>query len=385
MIDKRNSLAVKSLVGALLLSGLAACSSADSAKGGGNSDECVIGSMNSTTGNLGFIGKAELQGMDMAAEEINDAGGIKGKKLKFDFLDDQGSVNTGTTNFNRLAAKYPVIMGPGITAIAQATAALAAKNKTVMMTYVGQPEVTEENEFVFEIVGSQNSNAQAMVDYMKTLDVSEASILAINDAYGTNGLKLIEEAAEKGGITISSTNTFNSDAFDFSPQGSSIAKEDPPALFINGSGDASTPQVIKAVRDAGYEGPIVGDVTLATMDLPKIGGKAVEGVVALSQMNYADPDPVAKKFFDTFAKENGGSSPSSLHAEGYDAVHVIAKALEKTGCDTTGDKVVKALEEVSFDGVLGPHEYTPDNHAGAGASSFNPLTFKDGEFAVPSK
>lgn len=370
---------------ALVLLGLTACSSSSSGANSADSKKCVIGAMNATTGSLGFVGKAEITGMKMAIKQINAAGGVKGKKLSIDLLDDQGSVNTGTTNFKRLAAKYPVIMGPGITAVAQATASLAAKNKVVMMTFVGQPEVTEGTDYVFEIVGSQNSNSQAMVDYMKKLGVTKAGILAINDAYGTNGLKLIKAAASQSGITISSTNTFNSDAFDFSPQASAIVKENPPALFLNGSGDASTPQVLKAVRDAGYKGPIVGDVTLATTDLPKIAGAAADTITALSQIDYATPDEVTKKFFTDYAAENGGADPSSLNAEGFDAVQVVAKALEKTGCATTGDKVVKALEDVSYDGVLGTHDYAPGKHAGSDATSFTPVTFKDGKFATPSE
>ncbi|HEX8496487.1 MAG TPA: ABC transporter substrate-binding protein [Actinomycetales bacterium] len=365
-----------------------ACSSAETAANASEEDSttCTIGGMNATTGALGFVGKAEIEGMNIALEDINAAGGIQGKPLAFDIADDQGSVNTGTTNFKRLAAKYPIIIGPGITAVAQATAGLATSNKVVMMTFVGQPEVTEGTDYVFEIVGSQNSNTQSMVNYLASeYGVKEASIIAINDAYGTNGLKLLNEAAASSGMKITSTNTFNADAFDFTPQASTIAQEDPPGLLFNGSGGAATPQALKAIRAAGYKGPIVADVTLATQEVPKIAGnEAADTVVAMSQINYPEPNEVTKKFFASYAARNDGGVPSSLNAEGYDAVTVVAMALQETGCNTTGDKLVKALENVTYDGILGVHDYEPGKHAGADASSFKPITFKNGQFAAPA-
>lgn len=370
-----------------LLLATGACSSAAPANSaaGKDSKTCTVGVMNATTGSLGFVGKAEIAGMQMAVTDINASGGIQGKKLSLDIVDDQGSVNTGTTNFKRLAAKYPVIIGPGITAVAKATAGLAAQYKVVMMTLVGQPDFTEGTNYVFEIVGAQDSNSKSMVDYMGKLGVKNASIIGINDAYGTNGLKLIGESAAKAGIKISSTYTFNADAFDFTPQATSIAQANPPGLFFNGSGGASAPQVIKAVRAAGYKGPIVADVTLATQDLPSIAGAAADTVVALTQINYASPDAVTKKFFADYATANANGTPSSLHAEGFDAVQVVAKALEKTGCDTTGDKLITALESISYDGILGSHAYSPGHHAGSDATSFKAVTFKNGKFAVPSQ
>lgn len=377
----RQTAALTASLSAMVL--LGACSSAeDSAGNTAESENCTVGVMNATTGSLGFVGKAENEGMQLAADEINADGGVGGKPLKLDFVDDRGSVNTGTTNFKRLAAKYPIILGPGITSVAQATAGLATQGKVVMMTLVGQPELTEGTDYVFEIVGSQNSNSQAMVDYMDTLGIKQASIIAVNDPYGTNGLKLIESFAEEAGIEITDTSTYNADAFDFTPQASQIAEKNPPGLFLNGSGGASTPQVLKAIRAAGYKGPIVADVTLATEDVPEVAGPAAETVVALSQVNYPDPNEVTKKLFDAYAADNKGALPSSLVASGYDAVKVVALALEETGCATTGEKVKDALEEVTYDGVLGMHDYEPGEHAGADATSFKPITFRNGEFST---
>lgn len=342
----------------------------------------TIGVMNAMTGSLGFVGQDEIAGMNIAVSQINKAGGVNGHKFSLKIADDQAEVDLGTTNLKRLASQdsLPVIIGPGITSVAEATAPLTKRYKTVMITLVGQPQFTFGQPYVYEVVGSQNSNDLAMVKYAQKIGMKTVGILATNDAYGTEGLGLLGKDSAAAKMTIKYKNTWDPSALDLTPQATAVAAANPAALLLQGDGGSTDGLMLKAIRAAGYKGKIIADVTYATETLAPIAGNSLNTIVALSQINYPSPDAITKGFFTAFEKRYH-NVPSSLNAEGYDAVMMVAAALPKVS-SWTGVNFASVFNKLTFKGVLGTHHFTNTYHQGANFSAFIPVTFVNGKFAA---
>ena len=389
---RSHTLLAAAVVSALALS-TAACSRsagevpATQATGAQAAGPIKFGLLNSMTGAYGAVGKQEKAAIDLAVKEINDAGGVNGRKFEVVVVDDQGSISDATAGFKRLAVedKLPVVLGPGITATSQAVAPLADQYKVTLINFAQQPEIVEGKKYAFQLLGPQRSVAEAMVDYAAGKGITKAGLLHINDPFGTNGSNYIAEAAKAKGISIDFADSWNADGFDFSSQISKVTKSNPPLMFLYGSGGTSNGQVLKQLRASGYQGIVLGDITFASGQLSEVAGDAGDTIISFSQINYADPSTKTSDFLSGMQAALGQPA-ASFAATGYDSVYLLKAAIEKAGGDYTADKITAALEspDLKFTGVLGTQEYSADHHAGPGAGVFVPVQLDKGKFITPS-
>lgn len=364
---------------------LTACGSSGSDTSDASGDTYTIGVLNSMTGAVGAVGQQEHRGMEVAVEEINAAGGVKGRKLKLKTEDDQGSVNLTTAGFKKLAtdAKVPVVIGPGITANAMASAPLAEQYGVTQVLLVAQPHIANGKKHVFGVPLPGKANSQAMVEYAKSKGVKKAAIIWANTPYGQEGNKDVTAFAKEAGIEIVNSEGFDTGKFDFTSQASKSAAAKPDAIFLYGGGGSADSLLLKAVVNTGFDGHIIGDLAFSTPTVPDTAGAAADKVVSLTPVNYGDPDAETKKFLDAYqAKYNEGASVLSAYA--YVAVKMVAAAIEKADA-YEGKALAEAIQSLNFESIIGKLEYTDEYHGGPNADAFKPVTFKGGEFAAPDQ
>ena len=323
--------------------------------------------------------------MQLAVEEINAAGGVKGRKLKLETVDDQGSVNLTTAGFKKLATdtKVPVVIGPGITANAMASAPLAEQYGVTQVLLVAQPHIANGKKHVFGVPLPGKANSQAMVNHAKAQGVKSAAIIWANTPYGQEGNTDISNAAKAAGISIVNSEAFDGGKFDFTAQASKAASRKPDAVFVYGGGGSSDALLLKALVATGYSGKIIGDLAYSTPTIPKTAGAAADKVVSLTPVNYGSPDPETKKFLDSYkAKYGEGASVLSTYA--YVAVKMVAAAIEKAG-EYKGEELSKAIQSLNYESIIGKLAYTDSYHGGPQADAFKPVSFKNGEYAAPDQ
>ncbi len=362
----------------------AASSAPASAEASGASGEPItIGVLNSLSGDLGAVGQQEQQGMDLAVDTINAAGGINGSPLVLEYVDDGGSVNQSTQGFKELAAKYPVIVGPGISAQAAAVAPLADEYGVTSILIVAQPSVADGTTNVFTVPAPSSANAQAMVDYAAGKGAKSGAIIYSNNPYGQGGDADIRAVSESAGIDIVNTEAWDSTKFDFAAQARKVADLNPDVVFLWGAGGTSDALLLKAVVDSGYEGMIVGEVTYAASFMPEAAGnEAAERVVSLTTFNPAAPTPAVQAFVDAFKAKYDGAQPTGLGLWGYEAVSLAAAGLAATADPSNGNEVAKTIMGLNFEGIIGVYEYSTDYRGGPGATAFSAVTFKDGALSA---
>ena len=363
-----------------------ACGSSGSDTSDGSGDTYTIGVVNSTTGALGAVGQQEAKGMQLAVEEINAAGGVKGRKLKLEEVDDQGSVNLTTAGFKKLATetKVPVVIGPGISANAKAVAPLAEQYGVTQILLVAQPEVANGTKHLFEVPLPGKANSEAMVNYAKEQGAKSLAIIWANNPYGQAGNTDITNAAKAAGIDIVNSEGFDPGKFDFTAQAGKAAAAKPDAILLYGAGGSSDALVLKSVAATGYEGLIIGDLAYSADFVPETAGSgAADKVISLTAVDYGNPDAKTKKFLDAY-EAKFGEAPSVLSTYAYVAVQLTAAAIEKAP-EYTGDAISKTIESLNFESIVGKLAYTAEWRGGPNADAFKPVTFKDGEYAVPDQ
>jgi len=379
-------LTVVSALTALALA-TSACGGSDSETSDGSGGYYTLGVLNSLTGAQGVVGQQESKGMALAVEEINAAGGVNGRKLKLEEVDDQGSVNLTTSGFKKLAAesKVPVIIGPGITANAKAAAPLADQYGVTNILLTAQPEIANGTKNVFAVPAAGLANSQAMVNYAKEKGAKTAAIISSSTPYGQAGSSEVTAAAKEAGITIVSSDSFDPSKFDFTNQVSKATSKKPDALFLYGAGGSGDGLVLKAVAASGYQGHIIGNLTYVSTTVPETAGKdAAAKMVGLSPVDYGAPDADTQKLLDAY-KAKYNELPTVLSVYAYVGVKMAAAAIDAADSDK-GTDIAKALQGLDYQSILGTFAYTDEYRGGpTDPASFKPVSFdKDGEFAAPA-
>jgi branched-chain amino acid transport system substrate-binding protein len=367
---------------------VAACGGSDSGGGGGSSDGPIkIAMTGPLTGDNAAYGKDQLQGMQLAVDQINDAGGIssgpnKGRKLKLSSEDDAGDPNQGASVAQQLCDDPDVlaVLGPVNSSVALASGPIYNRcGVTEITSYASNPEITKKGyENVFRSI--PNDDQLSAADVAAAKEIAGAKTIAIvysNDDYGTGLYEGAKTAANDMGVDIVAAESFTPGASrDFSSILTGIASKKPDAfLAMTTYSDAGL--LVNQARQAGIEGQIVVPTGSNVPEFLQLAGSAAEGVLTPVLFDLESPEAeisdFVKAFRDKFDRDPGESS-----ATGYASMQLVEYALEQ-GASSREDVSKKLSEGKDMDTILGSITFD-ENRDPASLSSLILLTVKDGKF-----
>lgn len=323
---------------------------------------------------------------------------IAGEKVNLIILDDASDPGKGVSNARRFVTedKVDMIIGSCLTPVAAAMAPVAAEAKTVQLAAspVGVPP--GQDQWLFRLPQGNDVMAYAVVQHMKKMGVKTVGFLGYVDAYGELWLKAITPEAEKNGIKIVAVERFQRTDTSVTPQALKLVSANPDAMLIVASGSgAAMPEL--AILERGYKGKIYQTHAAATMDLMRVGGKAVEGTYVVSgpamvgaQLPDGHPSKKAAiDFLTGYEKVYGAGSANQFAGHAYDAMIVLekvipmAKAKAAPGTPEFRAALKDAMETmgrtVFSHGVM---NWTKDNHWGYTNETGVMLKVVDGKFVV---
>jgi len=261
---------------------------------------------------------------------------IGGEKVQLIVLDDATDPGKGAANARRFVTedKVDVIVGSCITAVAAAMTDIASEAGTVQLagSPVGVP--AGKDKWLFRLPQSNTVMGYAVVEHMKKQGVKTIGFLGYTDAYGEQWLKEITPLLDKAGIKIVATERFARTDTSVTPQALKINAANPDAVLVVASGSgAAMPQL--GLLERGYKGKIYQTHAAATMDLMRVGGKAVEGtyvvsgpVIAPDQLPDSHPSKkLALDFVAKYDKAYGAGSHNQFAGHAYDAQIALEKAI----------------------------------------------------------
>ena len=346
---------------------MTACGGGPKQEAGTN--EIVIGVAGPMTGDLAQFGTSLKNGVDLAFEEINAAGGVLGKTLVVDLGDDQAKTNEGVNvarNFTRDPRGIPAVLGHFNSGISKPAGEIYNQAGIVMLTPAStNPAVTgADKPFVFRNLPNDNQNGALLASFVVNgLKAKNIAIYYANDEYGKGLSGVVEKTIKELGAKVVATANYdpNTDE-DFRPVLTSWRRKAIDAIVLCAENPKGA-QLIKQAREAGITAPFAGGDGIASAELWEIGKKAGEGTYVVSYFHDANPDEEVQKFVKKY-KAKYGRTPDVWAAQAYDAARLLADAITRAG-SAESEKIKDALAATDgWRGVTGPHRFKDGDAVG---------------------
>ena len=317
-----------SLVVALTLAG-AGCA---------ESTEVRLGAIVSLQGVGSPYGRSVQNGIELAVEEINAAGGINVNNatmlpLVIDIRDAASSTTRATEAARELiAAGVPAVIGADISELTLAIAPLFEEAEIILMSpATSSPKLSSAGDYIYRNFPSDELEAINTADFIYNKQgLREAAIIANQNEYGI-GIKnaFIERFRAIGGREAGQV-SYPPEVGDLSAQIDDLASINAPAIYIAGY-IADTAAVVMAIRDAGITTPLYGTGAILADQLVAAGGAAVEGLVFPQPSFIPTSDEPAVRSFVAAYRQKYGPDPDAYAAHAYDAVRTLALAIQENG------------------------------------------------------
>ena len=324
--------------------------------GGGGGDKVRIGVFMSTTGSTANFGISSVNGIKMATDEINAAGGINGKQVQLLVEDDRSDASEAATIVTKFVTQDQVhaVIGEVASSRSIAAAPIAQNAKIPMLTPSStNPEVTKKGDFIFRSCFIDPYQGAAIAQFAaKTLGAKTAAIMVDrkND-YSTGLEKVISETFARFGGKIVATQSYQEGDQDFNAQLTSLKGSNPEVLFVPGYYN-DVGLIAKQARDKGITVPLIGGDGWDSEQLYKIGGTALNGSFFTNHYSPFDTDPRVVKFVNDYKSRYNGT-PDALAATAYDAANIMFDAIKRAK-SLSGQDIRDALAATNaFPGVTG--------------------------------
>ncbi len=308
---------------------------------GGSGETIKIGSLYPVTGDLAKLGQDCVNGLKMAIEEINAAGGIKsmnGAKIELVEADSQGKPDTGIAEVQRLATKDNVaaIVGTYQSKVAIPATAEAEKQQVpIIISMAVADAITDSGQkYTFRICPKADWYAKDQVSFLKDLktlaglDIKKVALLHEDTDFGTSTAAGQKKYLKEAGIEVTTEVAYPSSSADLTTQVSKVKASNPDAvLTVTYLNDAIL--IMQAKEKLGMK-QLFFDAAGGTIeaDFIKRLGNTAENVLTETEFTkYAKgSEGLAKKYSDKYGTDINGNSAYS-----YQAAYLIADALERTG------------------------------------------------------
>jgi len=323
----------------------------------GAGDTVRIGFLGALTGDVAMFGKPTLDAMKMAAEEINAAGGINGRKIEIVEADNRGDKQEGASVTQKLISRDNVvaIVGDPTTGITKVAAPLAQKAGVVLLSAGSTgPGVVETGDFIYRNTLLDSVAIPACIDFFaRDLGYKKVALITSdNNDYSVGLSQTFRDASRGKGIEIVAEEKIKDGDKDFSAQITNIKARKPDVIFFSGYYTEGA-LIMKEARKQGLKAKMFGGDGLFSPKFIELGGDAVDGTMLALGFSPEQGSPITAKFVEGFKKKYGGAEPGVFAAQGYDAIVLLADAMKRG--NSTDPKVFKdALAQTrNFEGVAG--------------------------------
>lgn len=326
--------------------------------GKANSNEIVIGHFASMTGSEATFGQSTDNGLILAVEEINQAGGINGKKIRLITHDDKGDAREAGSAVTRLITrdKVAAVVGEVASKLSLTGAPICQENGVPMVTPSStNPKVTKIGDKIFRVCFIDPFQGWVCAKFARENDklkATKAAILTDQASPYSVGLQdAFEEAFTNLGGEIVSKQKYQAGDQDFSAQLTAIRSASPDVVFVPGYYTDVGNIAIQA-RNLDIKAPLLGGDGWDSAKLGEIAGKNIDGCFYSNHYSHQDPAPRVQDFIKKY-KGKYGATPDGLAALGYDAGRILFAALEKSKSLSGEDIASELAKTKDFDGVTG--------------------------------
>lgn len=344
-------------------------------------DSIVIGVSLPLTGDGAAYGQDIKKGVDLALEEINDSGGVNGRPIRLIYEDDRGEPATAVSAFQKLVSTHdiPAAIAGAFSSPALAVAPIANREQVVVLSpTASSPDLTDAGPFFFRNYPSDTLEGNVMAEIaVDDLRFKRFAILYSTSAYGVGLREVFSREVKARGAEVVIAEGFKEGDTDFRTQLDKVRAANPDAIYMVGYYKEFA-KILKQAKELGIDKRILSCVTFNEPELLELAGSAADGVVFAQP--YFDPesdDPSVQQFIEAYKKKYA-STGGVYAAHGYDALKLLALAMEREG--VTGPQIATGLRQIdAYEGASG---MTTFDHNGDVVKPFRLFTVKAGQYVL---
>ncbi len=314
-----------------------------------------VGVMESLTGPGETYGTVSVQAKQMAADEINAAGGINGRMLELIVEDSKCSAQDAITAYNKLTDVdgLKIILGTSCSGAMLGAAPLAEADGVVLFSGLAtNPDIAHAGDYIFRTSMSdlqlgidtgnviRSDGAQRLATITETTDYAEGVRRTTADQFVALGGEIVAEER------------YASDVTDFRSQLTKIVNANPDAVHVAAQSEFSGGTVVKQIRELGYEGPLYSEIVPVGATALEVAGEAATGLKAI----IAKLDPAnakSQEVLNNFRTRYDYVTLPWYLASGYDDVYITAECLKMTGDDQDAAGFRDCLYGITWSGAIG--------------------------------
>lgn len=354
----------------LLIAGLTGCGDGNTSK---SLDSIKIGVLLPLSGSKANFGEMEKNSFQLAQQEINEKGGIKGMKLEFIFEDDTGKPDVGRTGMEKLILqdKVPLVTGGYSSSVTFSAAQVAQKYRVPFLVNTGSVDKITEPEafnltlndsdkfYIYRLNPPVSEYASSLNGFLSEV-VKPASVFILNESttFGSKATQSFAASCKEMGIEVKGSESYAEGTVDFKPLLMKV-KESGSELVYMTSYVMDAAMLMKQARELKlYPGLFVGNGAGYTMPAFKENaGIASEKVLSSTLWHQTLPIPGAKEYYQNYTAKYGTGNPPDYHgAEAYAAAYVIMDAIQRAE-SYDAESLKKALDKTDIMTAFGPVKF----------------------------
>lgn len=321
----------------------------------------VVGVVLPFSGPLAPFGEIEKNAFLMGMEEINAAGGVKGRPITLLFEDDGSTFDRGRAAAEKLIAQHGAIVLTGgySSPVAFAVAALAQRRQVPFLVTTGSAdEITEQGwDYVFRINQPVSDYAKSLIDFFREVVQPErVAIIYENSMFGQSGSREFTDEILEIGWKIVSSASYEPGATDFKPIINQAKASNPDVVYMIAYVNEAA-RLMRQAKDLDFNPKIFAGAAagFTVPEFGKLAGDAAENVVSASlwtpQVSYPGAKEFAEKYRNKFGVEAGYHA-----AEAYASIYVVADALKRAK-ELTPKGIREALTKTNMMTAFGPVKF----------------------------
>ena len=385
-VRPRAGLAARAAIAALSLAATAAF-----AQQGVSKSEILVGTIQDLSGPLAGYGKQARAGMQLRVEEINEQGGIHGRKIVLKVEDSAYDPKKAVLAAQKLVNQDKIFIMAGHIGTAQNNAAMPVqfeKNIVNFMPLTAAREMYEPlNRLKFAMLSTYYDQMRiAVPKLVKEKSAKKVCAIYQDDEFGLEVLRGAEAGAKSIGMELAEKTSFKRGATDFSSQVARM-KGAGCDFVVLGTIIRETIGTIAESRKAGFNPTFLGSVAAYTDLIHRLGGKAMDGMYATMTVQNPSTDEASQpiRFWANKYKTKFNEDPTVFSAYGYTIIDVFIRGAQKAGPNLSTDSFVKAMDSMTVPpDIFGSPEltFTATKRLGNDASRLSQL--QDGKWKVIS-
>lgn len=343
-----------------------------------------IGLSTPITGSFAENGIGTQAAVEMAVEEINAKGGINGRLVELEIQDSKSDATQAAQIATMFTEDSSILAEIGDFASGACIAAAPIYQEAGMVQLsptASNPDYTLQGDCMFSIFGKTTDEGRFIADYLlkKYMGAQNVGVIYVNSYWGAEAYDILSGCCQDNGVNIVASETFFEGEKDFNAILTKVRQTNPDTVMLMMGYDSGA-VAIKQIRQMDWDVKVGISGLAYSEQLIALGGADCEGVLSEIGFVIDETNPEMMAFATEFEKRTG-FAPNMMMTCAYDAMNMLAQAIENCGDDVDRASVRDALAALEgFEGLTGPKTFNEDRTITQ--RNFKIVTIEDGAWKV---